>query len=332
MGFIALGAANQAKIAGTLAHIEGCARCRRLVGEAARVGGESAPGARTAAVAVGERLADRYEILARVSVDAALPHGEVSYDALDHQREEMVTVRTFAPEIAPLPQPRPSGATTPPTLAAAAEALTRVLALVRHPHLRRVLDGGVHRRTTGLPARAKRSLAIPFVVLELVEGEPLDQWVAARGPVPAAEAGAMVAQLAGALSALHRAGGAERGGFEARHLVAGENGLVLDPLSPARLLGDAGDGVGADIAAVGTVMFLLLAGRPPTLEGEPMPPRLLDLVPDADPAWEQAISRCLAPRGSRRFRQVEEIPAALGGAGPGRRAARWLRGLTRWRR
>jgi hypothetical protein len=95
--------ADPPTLAATLGHIEGCSRCRQMVGEAAR----SVRPPATAAVA-GAQLAGRYRVM------GAGPHD--TSDALDLRDEVRCSVRML-PALPPLPR-------------------------APHPHLRRLLDRG----------------------------------------------------------------------------------------------------------------------------------------------------------------------------------------------
>ncbi len=70
----------------------------------------------------------------------------------------------------------------------------RILGSLKHPHLVQVL------------ARGETDTGAPFMVLELLPGRSLDQRLAEDGPLPWREAAELIAQAAGALDALHRAG------------------------------------------------------------------------------------------------------------------------------
>ena len=69
----------------------------------------------------------------------------------------------------------------------------RILASLKHPHLVQVL------------ARGETDTKAPFMVLELLPGRSLDQRLL-DGPLPWREVAELIAQVAGALDALHRAG------------------------------------------------------------------------------------------------------------------------------
>lgn len=71
---------------------------------------------------------------------------------------------------------------------------SRILASLKHPHLVQVL------------AHGETDTKAPFMVLELLPGRSLDQRLIDDGPLPWREVAELIAQAAGALDALHRAG------------------------------------------------------------------------------------------------------------------------------
>jgi tRNA A-37 threonylcarbamoyl transferase component Bud32 len=132
---------------------------------------------------------------------------------------------------------------------------------------------------------------VPYLVMELLDGEDLAAHVRRRGPLSAAETSALVEQLAHALAAAHAAGVVHRdlkpeNVFLARARQAGASVLVkvLD-FGIAKLAAEAGSGattaamgspqwmapeqtergpIGpmADVWAMGLLAYFLLAGRP----------------------------------------------------------------------
>ena len=158
----------------------------------------------------------------------------------------------------------------------------RAAAAVSHPHVALFHTTGEHG-------------GIPFLVFELVPGGTLDRLVRDRGPLPWREACARAAEIAGALSALHRAGivhrdvkpanvlfdgtgrakladlGLARAPVDARSLtLTGEVVGTLAYLSPEQANAVAAPGPAADLYALGATLYALVAGEPPfSGEGEP---------------------------------------------------------------
>ncbi|HLL06659.1 MAG TPA: serine/threonine-protein kinase [Myxococcaceae bacterium] len=100
-----------------------------------------------------------------------------------------------------------------------------LLSRIRHPSVPQLLEAGVWRSPLGVKH--------PFVVMEWVEGEPLYTWASRRTP-SSRQVLALLAQVAGALQAIHEVSGLHRD-------VKGDNMLVR--LADGRLfLTDLGAG------------------------------------------------------------------------------------------
>jgi hypothetical protein len=187
-----------------------------------------------------------------------------------------------------------------------------------------------------------------YLVMELVEGEPLDAFLCRRGALPFDEAMGLFRQLARALSDAHRAGvihrdlkpanvlrrpdgrvvvidfglallaeGGERGGrLTKTGMVAGTASYMApeqargEPLSPA-----------ADVWAAGIVLWEMLAGAHPFAGGsvleqlaavlrDPVPP--IEVArPDAPQAISRVLGACLAKASEARPRDGEALLALL---------------------
>src|SRR5204863_5417319 len=178
--------------------------------------------------------------------------------------------------------------------------------------------------------------------MELVEGQTLDVWLGAHGPMGAGEATTIGIDLCRALAAVHGAG-LVHGDVKAQNVMREKGGRIV--------LMDFGAGraQGADVAGVaGTPMYLppeVLAGEPPTTQGDlyslgvclfhlltrTFPYTgvdfdslrdahadgnrrwLRDLRPDVPSELVQAIERALEPDPARRFASAGEMERALGG-------------------
>jgi eukaryotic-like serine/threonine-protein kinase len=197
----------------------------------------------------------------------------------------------------------------------------RAAGRLEHPNIARVLDLGEHDGR-------------PYLVMELLEGESLAERIGRAGPMAPAEAARVVAAVAGALEAAHRAGVVHRdvkpgnvfltAGGEVKvldfgiALAAGEAALTTGDLigtaaylAPERVLGQRATPA-ADVYALGVVLYELLAGRRPFEAGSEIelamahvngrPASLALVAPSAPPhlvaACEQAMAKDPSARPS----------------------------------
>ena len=195
----------------------------------------------------------------------------------------------------------------------------RAAGRLEHPNIARVLDLGEHDGR-------------PYLVMELLEGESLAARIDRAGPMPAAEAARVVAAVADALEAAHRAGVVHRdvkpgnvfltSAGEVKVLdfgiasAAGDAALTTGDLigtaaylAPERVLGHRATPA-ADIYALGVVLYELLAGHRPFEAGSEVelamahvnatPPPLGRAAPSAPPSLVAACSHALAKDPSSR--------------------------------
>ncbi|HEV8582160.1 MAG TPA: protein kinase [Thermoanaerobaculia bacterium] len=233
---------------------------------------------------------------------------------------------------------------------------------VTHPNVCRIFDVFQHPPTNGNGASAGAWV----VAMELLRGETLAARLR-RGPLTPGEALPLVRQMTEGLAAAHAAGVAhldlksgnvmlvpERDGIRA---VLTDFGLARrtdlpdeSATGPARSLRGtpayvapeqvAGGEVttAADLYALGVVVYEMVTGRLPfrgetprataekRLTEPPTPPSAH--APQLEPAWEQAILRCLEREPSCRFRSATEFAAALSqrmAAGPPEPRFAWNR-------
>ena len=236
--------------------------------------------------------------------------------AKDEQLQREVALKLLTGPIAPQRRERFRREVTAATLA-------------RHPSLVAVHEAGEVGGT-------------PFLVMDLVEGEPLDR-VLARGPLAPREAARVARELAGALAALHAAGVLHRDvkpsnvllepdgrprlvDLGVAHLRDAERltrtgALVGTPVYMApELFGGAEADERADVYGVGTVLYEALTGEPPAesatltelmLEKQRPPRPPSRLRPRLDPALEALCLQALQPAPARRIASAVALEQGL---------------------
>ncbi|WP_344253567.1 serine/threonine-protein kinase, partial [Pseudonocardia hydrocarbonoxydans] len=184
-----------------------------------------------------------------------------------------------------------------------------------------------------------------FLDMRLVTGRDLADVLATDGPLPAARAVPIVAQVASALDAAHASGLLHRDVKPANVLLTGDFAYLADfgvaravdgsrdsaltatgatvgtlgYMAPERFLGDRVDHR-ADVYALACVLFELLTGQPPFagasgpalmhahLSAEPPVPSRS--VPGVPPALDAVVARGMAKDPDRRHRTAGELAAA----------------------
>jgi WD40 repeat protein len=197
---------------------------------------------------------------------------------------------------------------------------------------------------------AEQAGALPFLVMEYVEGTDLARWVAERGPLPVAEACEYGRQAALGLQHAHEHGMIHRD-IKPHNLMRTPDGTVkiLD-FGLARLVADANSGQGgvtgqgivlgtvdylapeqaddarqadirSDIYSLGCTLYHLLSGRPPFPQGTAAqkimahtkrdPLPLQELRPDLPPGLARVVSRMMGKSPDDRYQTPAEVCAAL---------------------
>ena len=209
------------------------------------------------------------------------------------------------------------------------------------------------------------SKGIPFLAMELLEGEPLDRWLAQRGPLSAAEIIRIGRGIAEGLAAAHARGLVHRdikpanlwvqtpdetvkvldfglarptttdGGLTSTGVIAGTPAY----LSPEVAQGQEFD-ARADLFSLGCVLYELCAGRPPfrgrtafallTAVSTLKPTPLRNLRPDLPRPLLDLVTALLAKKPAERPASAQAVVDGLAGIAlspPPRPAARhWLIG------
>jgi len=195
---------------------------------------------------------------------------------------------------------------------------------------------------------------IHFIVMEYLEGTTLEGVIAQRGPLPLAQAGRILCQLADALDFAHGRGVIHRDVKPANVMVSPEgratlmdfglvraaegtsltrSGTVMgtpEYMSPEQALGEHVDGR-SDIYSLGIVLYKMLNGKVPFSRSTPYattyahihepPPPLRQAAPGAVPAPVDAVvTRALAKRPEERYQRAgllaDAFDAAIAGRAP----------------
>jgi serine/threonine-protein kinase len=276
----------------------------------------------------GQVLAGKYRIERVLGVGGM----GVVVSALHLQLDERVALKFLLPE-----------ALTNPEAVARFAREARAAVKIKSVHVARVSDVGT--LETGAP----------YMVMEFLQGQDLSAVIRDRGALPYADAVDLVLQACEALSEAHALGIVHRDlkpanlflitaadgspcikvlDFGISKLISADSSghdygmtkthaIIGSPLymSPEQMQSSRDVDGRSDIWAVGTILFELLAARPPfladtmpqlcaaILQGAPPLPR--QFRPDLPPGLEVAILRCLEKDRTQRFANVGELAAAL---------------------
>jgi hypothetical protein len=279
LGEFVEGTLSAARRAGVEAHIAECASCRAVLSELGRSSAvrDAVPDADLQPRFVeGEVLAGRYQV---VRFLAAGGMGEV-YEADDVELRTRVAIKVVRAEIAADPR--------------AIDRLKREIHLARrvtHPNVCRIFDVGF---LEGTPR-------VPFLTMELLDGETLSDWLAGKVRLDPDEALPIAQQLADALTAAHEAGivhrdfksanimlverdgkrravvtdfgvaRATKGSDFARTTASGARGFVGSPgyMAPEQVEGREATPA-ADVYAFGVVLYEMMTGKLPYAEATPL--------------------------------------------------------------
>ena len=230
--------------------------------------------------------------------------------------------------------------------APSAEALAQffdevhVLIAFRHPGIARLIDAGEQ------PGAAADGGAAPYVVMELLTGQTLGEWVRERGPMPAERAAQLAHQLADALAEAHGHGVFHRRlnpdaifiGPEGLAKIAGFGASRLAPTDPATAGYVAPElaeephraDPRSDLFSLAAILLFALTGRPPFAPSgahttETIPEELAALInrmTDPDPVGRlpsasaalQTLAAILS--GQQRILPIAEVGRAADGLAP----------------
>ena len=206
-------------------------------------------------------------------------------------------------------------------------------AALEHPNIVTIFDSGTNDGSA-------------FIVMELLAGPTLAQYVTDRGPLPEQDAVRLGAQIAAGLAAAHRAGVVHRD-IKPSNLMFSSSGIlkILDfgiarlsqttapaltqtnavigsapYLSPEQAVGAPAD-ERSDLYSLGCVMVTMVTGLPPFSGEHPMavlqqhvhhvPPLLRDRQPGVSPATEELVGQLLNKRAEERPASAEEVEDRL---------------------
>ncbi len=208
-----------------------------------------------------------------------------------------------------------------------------------------------HRNVIEIYDVGETATGTPFLVMPLLEGEPLSRRLRRERVLPPAIAAQIATEIARALSAAHASGIVHRDLKPANvfmHHEPGAGSLVVKVLdfgiskvvetdstttttgtilgspaymSPEQAKGERYVDQRADLWSLGVTLFEMLAGRRP-FQGESMftvvaavlegpMPRLLDFAPHVEPGLADVVARCMERDVARRVQSADEIDYLL---------------------
>lgn len=192
---------------------------------------------------------------------------------------------------------------------------SQILARCNHPNIVSVFEYG------------ETSSGIPFIVMEHVDGLPLDEWIDERKPAPQ-ELFPILRQICDGLSYAHTRRMVHLDIKPANILINRENQIKLVDFGVARMMGDLPDkprgGTPAfaapelisgtkeidsrsDIYSFGVVLYRILTGEMP--RGLRRTPSSID--PQVDPGFDRITEFALKKDPSSRYQSVPELEADL---------------------
>jgi serine/threonine-protein kinase len=189
----------------------------------------------------------------------------------------------------------------------------------------------------------------PYIVMELVDGPTLSQYLRRRGPLPFADAARIAGQVLAALGAAHTSGIIHRDVKPANVLFAADGTVKLADFGIAKAMADAGadltltgqvigtpkylapeQAVGgratarSDVYAVGVLLYEMVTGEAPFVGETPEAtiaahqrapvPSLRARRPDAPDEFVGVVEHALAKDPAQRYASADAMRAALAAA------------------
>ncbi|MCE9560895.1 MAG: serine/threonine protein kinase [Planctomycetes bacterium] len=210
----------------------------------------------------------------------------------------------------------------------------RSVAALDHPNIVRIFDVSSHNDT-------------PFLVMEYVEGDSLQQVIERDGSIPFPAATEYIGQVAAGLQHAHERGFVHRDikpanlmrdrtgvvkildlglarpattGSDSKHHESTEVTGTAEFIAPEQGMSLPTDSR-ADIYSLGATLFTLIAGRPPFQGNTPQlllqhqlktPPTLTSLNPSVPRELSVVVAKMLAKKPDDRYQTPAEVIAALG--------------------
>lgn len=268
----------------------------------------------------GRLLADRYELLEKIG-DGGMA---VVYRSRDRLLNRHVAVKILKPEF-----------TKDPKFIESFRRESQAAASLSHPNIVNVYDVG-------------REGGIHYIVMELIDGQPLSDKIKAQGPLKPFEAVSIAKQVAAALGHAHKNHIIHRDVKPHNILLTGDGTAKITDFGIAKAI-NTGTIVGntetimgsvhyfspeqarggyvdekTDIYSLGIVLFEMLTGRVPFDAENPVAvalmhtnadmPRPSDLADGIPPALEEVVMKATDKYQVNRYRSADEMLEALNGA------------------